>query len=103
LLAITKDQHIHEHAYELSQQEDGGNKRSQFLAKWAREKFGLTASVSEGFDDRDVNKDNTPVRMRFIDIDCNDKHAVHEDGQNLLRFCQYHNCSGFCMKCSDKR
>lgn len=102
LLAITADQAHYEHAYHLSRQDGGEKLRADYLSAWASAKFGLTASTGDGFDERQVDKENTPVRIRFSDVTGGDQ-GVHDDGQNLLRFCQYHTCSGFCLKKSEKR
>ena len=101
MLVISKDQHIYEHAHNLRKRPDGENLRSQYLSKWAADKFGLTASVGPGFDDLEVDKTNTPVQFRFCDLG-EDEHKIFQDGQKLLKFCQNHECSGFCLKSSDK-
>lgn len=102
LLAITDNKHIYEHAYDLLQQDDGEQKRAEYLAKWAKNTFGLTASVGDDFEDREVGvKDGlletNPVTMRFTDLGRN-RMKIYNDGQDLLKFCQYHDCSGFCLK-----
>jgi len=98
LLAITDDHRMYEHAYHLSKlEEDGKQQQANYLAKWAKETFGLTASVGENFDEREVTKEDNPVQIRFTDLHDDDS-AIYNDGQDLLKFCQYHDCSGFCLR-----
>ena len=64
-----------------------------------RKKIGLTASVDDAFDDLELNKENMPTTVRFMDLENNEE--IHrQDIQNLMKAVQYHNCSGFCMKTS---
>lgn len=72
------------------------------MARWAKETFGLTASVDDNFDQRNVTKESNPVMIRFTDVG-EDENAIHEDGQDLLKFCQFHDCNGFCLRVDRKR
>jgi len=102
LLAISNDQTIYELCYNDLQEKGGEAKRAKRLADWAESRFGLTASVGEGFDNRKIDNNNTPVQFRFSDIG-SDEQSIYEDTQNLLKFCQCHNCSGFCMRQKTKK
>ena len=51
LLAIPNNNDIYKLCFHDLQQEDGEQKRANRLAEWAHNKFGLTASVGEGFDE----------------------------------------------------
>jgi hypothetical protein len=79
------------------QKPNGKYLRDQRLSSWAKQKFGLTASVKDGFDTREVTPSNSPSSVRFHDI-CQSEETIFNDKQDLMKFCQYHNCSGFCMK-----
>ena len=96
LLAISSDQSIYKLTH-LDLQSGGEEKRAETLSTWAEKKFGLTATVADAYNDLEVTKDNTPVSIRFTDIDSDDNAAVKKDGQALLKFCQHHECSGFCL------
>ena len=105
LLAIPDKQTFTElcNAQSCNSSEGGVDPRAEALAKWAEARFGLTASVENGFDDLDVDKTNTPVRIRFSDVENNRKARV-EDCQKLMKYCQEHECSEFCLKrANDKR
>ena len=97
LLAIRENKTINRLLHLDLSQPDGKTKRDARLAKWARDTFGLTSSVDSGFDERDIEPSNSPCTIRFTDIDKTDE-AIRDDGQNLMRFCQTHTCSGFCLK-----
>ena len=83
--------------HEILKGENGEAKRAAYLQEWAKGKFGLTASVDKAFDNRDVNMENTPVKIRFTDVG-REEEAIKEDQQNLLKFCAIHDCSEFCMR-----
>ena len=103
LLAIAEDQSPYQHAYQLSLPKDTGEQaRADYLSKWAKDKFGLTATVDENFDDIKDDKENSPVSVRFQDVS-KDENSIYNDGQHLLRAVQYHECSGFCLKSHQKR
>ena len=97
LLAITGDQSIYTDCSKILEDGNGETERAERMAKWAERKFGLTASVAEGFDNREVNQENTPVQIRFTDVK-GDKESVKDDIQNLMKFCATHQCSEFCLR-----
>jgi hypothetical protein len=101
LLAMSEDQWMLRKLYSLSKEEDGEKKRAVFLSEWAEKKLGMTASVDNGYDDIQINKDNTPVSLRFTDISGSEE-DIRKDGQELLRAVQHHECSGFCMRPNGK-
>ena len=82
------------------QHPDGKQRRAEVLSEWAKEKFGLTASVSDAFEGIIVNEGNTPCRIRFTDVN-NNNNKKQDDVEQLMKFCQVHKCSGFCMKHSN--
>ena len=44
---------------------------------------------------------SNPVTIRFSDLHDNEE-LIFEDGQNLMHFCEIHECSNFCMKNGSK-
>ena len=101
LLAIADDQDIYKLAHDVSRHNDdsSSNTKGSIFAEWAEKKIGLTASVDDGFDDLELNKENMPTTVRFMDLENNEE--IHrQDIQNLMKAVQYHKCSGFCMKTS---
>ena len=97
LLAIAEDQSIYNVCHEDLKQDRSGVQRTIRLASWMKETIGLTAEVSSEFDDVKIEPENAPTAKRFSDIPDNDK-AIHDDGENLLKFCMCHECSLFCMR-----
>ena len=97
LLAIPEDQSIYELCHLDLKQHDGRTMRAEHLAQWASEKFGLTASVSEDFNTITVDHHDTPVQLRFTDIEQSEA-SYQNDIHRLMKFCQTHECSGFCMR-----
>ena len=84
------------------QVENGEERRSEVVGEWAGQKFGLTASVDANFDKLDVDKANTPNKIRFSDVPATES-AINDDVQRLMYYVQKPNCSGFCMrKTNDK-
>ena len=69
--------------------------RDQRLARWAKEKFGLTASVDEKFDSRQKPASESPCSVRFTNIADED---MEDDEMDLMNFCQVHKCNGFCLR-----
>ena len=101
LLAIPNDQSIYKQAFDegkkQSNQEKRQQKRAEIIGKWAETKFGLTASVDNGFDDINIDLDKSPVLMRFTDVQ-KQKSDVQKDKQRCLKYCQNHICSAFCLR-----
>lgn len=97
LLAIPKDQSIYKLCHVARKEKDGETKRAEYLAEWASEKFGLTASVDQDFDSIVVDSEENPVKIRFSDVGQCDE-SLRKDVQGLMKFCQVHDCSGFCMR-----
>ena len=102
LLAIPDDQEIYKQAQQAHRREDNGLSRASILSQWARENFGLTASVEPGFDNLNVTKEQCPTTIRFVDLG-DDESAIKEDQQRLLKAVQCHTCNGFCLKNGKKR
>lgn len=97
LLAISDDQDIYSDCHDILKGSNGVQERAAHLETWAQKKFGLTASVSDDFESRQVTPENTPVRIRFTDVP-NTEEAINDDIQNLMKFCMIHGCSEFCMR-----
>jgi len=100
LLAIRKDQSILHLCHKDLQEPNGGAKRAERLAKWACDHFGLTATVKRGFDQRMTSPTSSPCSIRLSDVVKTNQtlQSIEEDEQNLLKFCQVHECNGFCMR-----
>jgi phosphoserine aminotransferase len=73
-----------------------GNKEAQakFLASWSKKAYSYTAEVEQNFDELNINEEDSPCAEQFSDVT-----DVSVDGQRILKFCQNHNCSGYCLKC----
>lgn len=97
LLAIREDQNIFKLCYEDLKLPDGKKKRDQRLANWANDQFGLTATVNKDFETRQVSPQSSPCSIRLCDLSVTQNGLV-EDQQNLLKFCQFHECNGFCLR-----
>ena len=68
LLAIPNDQSIYKLCHMDMKQVNGKELRAWQLAEWAQDRFGLTASVEDGFHDIKVSKEELPTCLRFWDI-----------------------------------
>lgn len=97
LLAIRKDQTILHLCHSDLGEINGREKRAKRLAQWAQDHFGLTASVDDDFESKEVTPQTSPCAIRFTDIARN-RSEVREDQQKLLKFCQIHECNGFCLR-----
>jgi phosphoserine aminotransferase len=73
-----------------------GNKEAQakFLASWSKKAYSYTAEVEQDFDELNIDKEDSPCAEQFSDVT-----DVSVDGQRILKFCQNHSCSGYCLKC----
>jgi hypothetical protein len=67
------------------------------LGQWAADQFGLTATVSDNFDDIEVNPQDSPISIRFAHV-MKDKHSMSTDAENLMKHCMMHDCSNFCLR-----
>jgi hypothetical protein len=97
LLAIPSDHSIYKICHEHLKHEHGEERRAEALAKWAKEKMGMTASVNDGFNSRTTDPAFSPTSVRLTDINTTEEDYI-EDQQDLLNYCQCHECSGFCMR-----
>ena len=99
LLAISRNQDIYKLAHDIDKQNDPEcpHTRATIFSDWAKSRFGLTASVSPGFDDIELDEQKMPTTMRFMDLE-NDEITHEKDIQLLLKAVQTHTCSGFCMR-----
>jgi hypothetical protein len=97
LMAISSDNSIYTLCH-IDMQQRGSNgeeARANRLCDWASKTFGLTATVSDDFDNKEVNQENTPVRIRFLDVP---KLERQQDAELLMKHVQMHRCSKFCMR-----
>ena len=94
LLAVVDDNSIYDLCYQDMKKEEGSKFRAKRLANWAQQKFGLTAMVPHDFEQQ--TKDEHPSTIRFSDSN------PTNDGYRLMKECQYHDCSGFCMRPNQK-
>jgi len=68
--------------------------QAKFLQSWSKEAYGYTASVDNDlFTEITVDKSSSPCSELFSNIT-----TRHADGQRLLKFCQNHSCSGYCLR-----
>ena len=54
LLAIVEDNSIYKLCFDDLKETDGEERRASRLAKWAKDKFNLTATVPKDFDEREA-------------------------------------------------
>jgi hypothetical protein len=104
-LAIRNDPSLFQLCQLDTRDMNGKEKRAKRLAKWASENLGLTASVDDGFDEINVSAGSSPCSIRFTDVISLSKHNdqevdehIQQDQQNLIKFCQVHECNGFCLR-----
>ena len=91
LLAICGD-----HSFNVAMHRLKGNKEAQakFLQAWSKKAYSYTAEVEQNFDELNIDKEDSACAERFSDVA-----DVSVDGQRILKFCQNHSCSGYCLKC----
>ena len=103
LLAISGDKSIHRLSHNILKHSDKDESiRADALGQWAADAFGLTAEVSSHFDEIEVDHDNTPITIRFGDVGTSPD-DVSEDFNRIMKHCQYHNCSDFCLRDAPNR
>lgn len=97
LLAIPKDHNIYKLCHNDLKFADGNEARAERLSKWAKDTMGMTAEVSDSFDDRTTDPKDSPSTIRLRDV--NPYVASYEDDkEDLMKYCQEHKCSGFCLR-----
>lgn len=97
MVAIPYDHDIYRLCHADLQEVNGQEKRAERLAKWAKDTMGMTASVEDGFDLRNQEASNSPTSFRLTDLNITEDDYL-EDKQELLKYCQVHDCSGFCLR-----
>lgn len=108
-IAIRKDQGILRLCHEDLKKPDGKTKRDERLASWAAEQLGLTATVAMGFDERNVTSKDSPCSVRLSDVVSGTSdpvmsaRSVLDDQETLMKFCQVHECNGFCLRQRGKK
>lgn len=96
LLAIADDPTFNQTMHKLK---GDSSAQAKFLQEWSAGALGYTAEVDkEIYNDLDLSHQDNPCRERFTEAP--DKAL---DSQRLLKFCQEHNCSGYCMRCEKKK
>lgn len=97
LLAILKDQSMSKVFYNLR---DDKEAQAKFLHEWSKGVFNYTAEVvHDVYGDLEMGNGDNPCMERFGDC----VEDIQLDQQRLLRFCQEHRCSGFCLRHKKKR
>ena len=100
MLCVSDHIEIYEKCHEdLKDEKNGEARHAQRLAEWAFKKYGLIASVCEGFDALEVKRESSPCKHRFKDIPLE---SIPEDTQMLLKAVQVHDCNGFCLRVDGK-
>jgi len=100
MLCVSDHIEIYEKCYEdLKDAKEGETKRARRLSEWASKKYGLTASVCDGFDSLEVKRETSPCKHRYKDIPLE---SISEDTQLLLKAVQVHDCNGFCLRTDGK-
>lgn len=97
LLATSQDRFIYPMMARAWQRDKTGKLREQRLAHWASNRFGMTASVREGFDEIDKSKITNPTTLRFTDI-ADDPVAQTRDTEHLKYMVEIHDCSANCLR-----
>ena len=100
LLAVSNHMEVYEGCYQdLQDPSDGEEKRALRLAKWASTRYGMTASVGDGFEGIEITRESSPCGKRHCEIP---PEKTEDDTQNLMKAVQIHNCNGFCLRADGK-
>jgi Helitron helicase-like domain at N-terminus len=117
LLAIPNNHDIYRLCHIDLNEENGDKKRAERLANWCETKFGLTACVAEDFDSLCMGCNGNPQgeyqncckcspeqcieivppAIRFCELE-DDEATRNTDAQRLMKYCQEHQCSKYCMR-----
>ena len=95
MLCISSDQSMQEAMYELRHDE---TKQAEVIAEWSERKMGLSASLPEHNEER---RKQNPVTLHYSNIKYNTKDRW-EDIQTLKEEVAMHDCSGYCLRESNK-
>jgi len=98
LLAIPSNQGIYELCHMDLMEPNGNHKRAVRLSDWASQRFGLTASVSDTYDNLNVTWENSPAAIRFMDVAGKGPKEREHDVELLMKHVQEHECNGFCLR-----
>ena len=96
LLAIANHNSIHEFCHDQLKANDP-ELRAEMLGEWAEKQLGLTASVDQEFESMSIDKNNTPCSVRYTNV-ADDPEAQKKDLYGILKYCQTHKCSEFCLR-----
>lgn len=99
LLATSSDQYIYDFIEkDKNEYENGEEIAAERLKRWARDRFGLTATVREGYEEKPADAKYSGVTVRLKDINHNEEILI-DDIEGMKRAVQHHQCNGFCMRC----
>lgn len=91
LLAICGDPSFNIAMHELRHDEEA---QARLVQNFTKNAFNYEANVDQAvYEDLSVDKSNSPCSVLFSDV--GDKGV---DANHLLRFCQHHECSGYCLR-----
>jgi hypothetical protein len=76
---------------QLSKVKDDKVKQAIIFAKWAREKFNMTAEVDEC--DSNHDEDYSPCKVRFSELE-----SCTRDQKLMRHFCQIHKCGDYYLR-----
>lgn len=91
LIGIMKDRSFRKQVYNLRNDRSA---QANFLHKWSEDKVSYTAEVDiDIFNTQTPSQTDNPCMFTFTTAANKEKDKV-----NLLKFCQVHNCSEYCMR-----
>ena len=90
MLAICEDNSTYKLCHMDMKEKNGKVKRAERLSQCVKNKFGMTATVPDDFDDLSFTCHPSSIPYSASD--------ETTDGASLLRHCQVHNCNGCCMR-----
>lgn len=99
LLATSTDQYIYGYMQKDKEEyENGDDIAAERLKRWAEKRFGMTACVRQGYDNRSADAKQSGVTVRLKDISHHED-CLLDDIEGIKRAVQHHQCNGFCMRC----
>ena len=70
------------------------DKKAELLKDWAEDTVGLAAAIPPQYDfEGEIDKKDHPARYHLSDIN-----NIQEDAVKLVKTCQYHICTDYCMR-----
>jgi hypothetical protein len=99
LLATSSDQYIYSFMKKDKEEYENGEEiAAERMKRWASKRFGMTACVREGYEQRSREARHSGVTVRLTDIN-HDEQSLLEDIEGIKGAVQHHMCNGFCMRC----